>query len=92
VFKLGACDAEIERCRLCALQRGLCLDNGNLVTDTGIVQRLRQFERFLVRIYRVVQNFLQRVLPVDFEKECARLVCSVSLSLSRSASLSCAEY
>lgn len=87
VFKLRSRDCNIGRARLRAAQRGFSFDHGDLVVDARFIERTRQFIRFLICRNGIVKNLLQLVLAANFEKNSARLACSVRRSFSRSAAL-----
>src|ERR1035441_902673 len=66
---LGACNAKIGSQRLCALQGGLRLDDGNLIRKARFILSAGKFQGLLIGDYRSVQDLLEGILSAELEKE-----------------------
>src|ERR1700733_13616094 len=60
--------AEIGRRGLGILQRVLGFKHKYLNVDSGVIERLCPLQRLRIGGYRVVQDFLQRILATDLEE------------------------
>ena len=62
-------NSEIDCRRLRALQSCLCLDNGDLVANAGIIGSPHDFKCFLVDFHCFIEYLLQCILAANLKEE-----------------------